>query len=164
MHIHWKKFHYLLHSLWGITSGLRSPISACSAQWAVRPLSQWVLHWWQANGSTAREAFPFTLPSPTTRLDRSQVSFFKSAAWIGQDSNPAYQHPSRALSLTDFYITPTLIKKQRSFSKNNFKISFSHKILSFHYKWGNSCGIVSACIIWHHLQIIATPNVLKRKV
>ena len=32
------------------------------APWATRLLSQWMLHWWRINVSTARQLFPCTLP------------------------------------------------------------------------------------------------------
>ena len=48
------------------------------APWVTRLLSQWVLHWWQPNGSTTRELFACTHPlTPSTSLDKSQVPFFK---------------------------------------------------------------------------------------
>jgi len=56
-----------------------APISAY-LPWATQLLSQCMLHWWQVNGSTARELFPCTRPSTlSTRLDRSQVTFSKSS-------------------------------------------------------------------------------------
>ena len=38
--------------------------------WATCLLSQWMLHWWRANGSATREPLPCTHPStPRTNLD-----------------------------------------------------------------------------------------------
>jgi len=30
--------------------------------WTMRLLSQWMLHWWRVNSSTARETLPYTHP------------------------------------------------------------------------------------------------------
>jgi len=56
-----------------------------------RLLSHWMLHWWRVNGSTARGTLPCTHPStPSTRLGRPQVPFFKSSVWPRRESNQAY--------------------------------------------------------------------------
>jgi len=46
---------------------------------------------WQANGSPARDAFPYIDPTAITRLDRPQIPLVKSSVSPGRDSNPAYQ-------------------------------------------------------------------------
>ena len=51
--------------------------------WATRLLSQWMLHWWQVRGSTAREVFRCTNPYQTR--DRgyrfSSLRFDPTAIW-----------------------------------------------------------------------------------
>jgi len=67
-----------LQYLWSVTSGLMESTATYSAPWAKWLLSQWMLHWWRVNVSTACEAFLCIQPLPNTRRDRSQVPFFKS--------------------------------------------------------------------------------------
>ena len=67
------QFHLysLLYFFQSVTSGRRSSTLAIAA--AMRLLTQWMLHWWQVSGSTARWAFSCTHPStPSTRLDTGQ--------------------------------------------------------------------------------------------
>ena len=52
-----KSRYTALFSLCSVTSGPRAPIFACSVRKATQLLSQWMLHWWQGNGSTERESF-----------------------------------------------------------------------------------------------------------
>ena len=67
--------------------------------WATRLLSQWMLHWWRDNDSTARELFLCTRPSTSsTRPDRPQVSIFKFSMWPDWESNPTCQHLWRVLN------------------------------------------------------------------
>jgi len=50
-----------------------------------------MLHWW-VKGRTTRKLFPWTHPlTPSTRLDRPQVSFFKSSLLPDWKSNANYQ-------------------------------------------------------------------------
>ena len=68
---------YSLITLWECHNRSAVPISACSAPWAMRLLSQWMLHWWQTN-----EVFPRTHSlTSNTRLNRPQLPFFKSSVW-----------------------------------------------------------------------------------
>ena len=62
------------------------------APWPTQLLSQWMLHWWQAECNAAQEALPHTCPlTLSTRLDKLKVPFFKSSVWPGRYSNPGYQ-------------------------------------------------------------------------
>jgi len=64
------------------------------APWVTRLRSQWMLHWWRVNASTARELFPCThqpINAKHYRLGRPQVRFFKSSVWPDQESNPVFQ-------------------------------------------------------------------------
>jgi len=66
-----------------VISGLWRP---SHRYFATQLLSQWILHWWRASGSTIRLAWTVSLhssSSPSTRLDRAQVPFFKSSVRPG---------------------------------------------------------------------------------
>ena len=56
-HEHFSYIIFALYSRWSATSNLRSHLRLL-APWAARLLSQWMLHWWRDNNSTAREALP----------------------------------------------------------------------------------------------------------
>jgi len=61
------------------------PPSLILRHWAMRLLSQhlqWILHWWQTNGSNAHESFRYT--------QTLQVPCFKSPVWPDGVSNPVY--------------------------------------------------------------------------
>jgi len=47
-----------LRSLWSAASAREAQTLACLPRGATRLISWWMLHWWQVNGSTAREALP----------------------------------------------------------------------------------------------------------
>ena len=79
------QFRFLvLHPFRSVMSGMRRPLPrATFTVNAALVASQWQHRAW---------TFPFTQPStPSTRLDRSQVPFFKSSVWPDRESNPFYQ-------------------------------------------------------------------------
>ena len=64
--------------------------SEYSGPWTTRLLLWWVLHWWQANGSTAREVFPRTRP-------------YRVRSWTGRN----YRFSSLWCDLTGIQTQPT---------------------------------------------------------
>jgi len=56
------------------------------APWATRLLSQWMLHWWQVNSSTAREPFPATIYKSRAR-GWTHCKYFLSSLWCDPTGN-----------------------------------------------------------------------------
>ena len=92
MHFRSVSFAKLLSTLPGVSRVVCGAHLCSLGPGGTRLLSWWMLHWWQVNGSTARESFPCTHPStPSVRLHRSQASFYKPLVRPHREFKYTYQ-------------------------------------------------------------------------